>query len=112
MFRFSTAEFTYDLPEDASTYPIIRVDFGQKNECLLSKQLCPDGRTDTGIGADGKTVIVFLTQEETGLFSAGFAKTQIKAYTEDAEAPYSDEYRFIVKGVINEGILPEEVDGE
>lgn len=106
MFRYSTSEFTYTLPEDMQ-YQIIRVSYAQKGTLILTKQYDPNGTTSSGITVDENTVNVFLTQEETGRFSPGYAKTQVKVYTDAQEAPYSEEYRFIVKDVEDPTVLPE-----
>lgn len=104
MFRVSTSEFTYELPSDVSEYKIIRVSY-QQRDVLLTKQYVVGGTSDSGIVADGDTVVVSLTQEETAMFRPGFAYTQVKVLTLDDKTLPSNEFRIIVQSIEDETIM-------
>lgn len=97
MFRVSTSEFTYELPEDIE-YSEVWVSFKQR-DLILTKKLVVGSSADSGIIMDGNTVLVSLDEEETSDFAPGFAWTQVKVKTVGDQVLPSDEFRIIVKAV-------------
>ena len=103
MFRVSTSEFVYELPEDIE-YDTVRVSFSQ-NTNVFTKQLVVGGSADSGIVADGNTVVVSLTQQETSLFQPGFAYTQVRVLTADERVLISEEFRIVVSATEDTEIM-------
>lgn len=103
MFRVSTSEFVYELPEDLE-YTKVRVSFKQRTN-VFAKELVVGGSVDSGIVAEGNTVVVSLTEEETATFRPGLAYTQIKVLAADERVLISDEFRIIVQATEDDTIM-------
>ena len=103
MYRATTAEHTFTMPEDTSVYDIIQITYKQRAKKLVKTLI--EGREASGIMAVGDTVLVTLTQEETRRFSVGKATVQVRVLRSDGKAYASEEFIIDVKGVNNEDIL-------
>ena len=104
MYRVTTPEHTFTLPQNASAYDVIQITY--KQGATKITKTCEDGVTPQGVTIDGKNVVVMLTQAETKKFRAGGALTvQVRALTLGGKAYASDRFPIEVKEVNNEEIL-------
>ena len=103
MYRVTTPEHTFTLPESATSYKVIQVAYRQGSMKMLKTSA--NGSMSEGMSISGDTVIITLTQEETKKFKKGTASVQVRALTLADKAVASRKFDFEVEDVNNEDIL-------
>lgn len=103
MYRLTTPEHTFTLPENVSDYKVVQVAYKQSSTKFTKTYA--DGEASSGMSVSGKTVIITLTQEETKKFKKGEASVQVRALTMADKAVASKQFTFTVEDVNNEDIL-------
>lgn len=103
MYRVTTPEHTFTLPESISNYKVVQVAYKQSAFKLVKTYA--DGEASSGMSISGDTVIVTLTQEETKKFKKGDASVQVRALTTCDRAVASKHFPFTIEDVNNEDIL-------
>jgi predicted aldo/keto reductase-like oxidoreductase len=95
---------TIVLPAAASTYSDILVTVAQSGSNLIVKR-------KEDLDADGNTITLKLSQEETALLSAvdkfNSAQIQVRCYASEYDAPGSPVWSVDVLPALNDTILPE-----
>lgn len=103
MYRVTTPEHVFTLPEDSSAYSVIQIAYKQRSKKLT--KTCRGDDVPTGVVVSGNTVTVDLTQEETKQFGAGECSVQVRVLTTGGKAYASDKFYFDIADVNNEEIL-------
>ena len=103
MYRVTTPEHVFKLPEDASVYEVIQITYKQGSTKLV--KLCDDGSVPSGVRIIDDTVIVTLTQAETKKFRRGELTVQVRALKNNGKAYASTRFPIAVEEVNNEEIL-------
>lgn len=103
MYRVTTPENVFTLPENASAYAVIQIAYKQRSEKLV--KVCRDGGTAPGVSISGAVVTVTLTQEETKKFKAGEATVQVRVLTQSGRALASKRFPITFEEVNSEDIL-------
>lgn len=103
MYRVTTPEHTFTLPEDAANYEIIQITYKQGQTRLIKRY--DDGILPEGMRISGKDVTLMLTQEETKKFRKGELLVQVRALTPAGKAYASTRFPIEVEEVNNEEIL-------
>lgn len=103
MYRVTTPEHTFTLPEAVSSYKVVQVAYRQGSTKFVKAYA--DGETSPGMYVNGNTVAITLTQEETKKFKKGEASVQVRALTQTDTAVASKQFTFTVEDVNNEDIL-------
>lgn len=103
MYRVTTPDNVFTLPEDATSYKVIQISWKQGSR-MLTKTI-KDGIIPSGITVSGAVVSVMLTQEETKQFKAGELLVQVRALTNGGKALASKRFPIQVEAVNNEEIL-------
>lgn len=103
MYRVTTPEHTFTLPELISSYKVVQIAYRQGS--LKFTKTYEDGEASSGMSISGNTVIVSLTQEETKRFKKGEASVQVRALTSNDKAVASKQFPFTIEDVNNEDIL-------
>lgn len=103
MYRVTTPEHTFTLPEAVNNYKVVQVAYRQ-NSVKFAKTYA-NGEMPSGMSVSGATIIITLTQEETKRFRTGEASVQVRALTQNDVAVASKKFTFKVDDVNNEDIL-------
>ena len=103
MYRLTTPEHTFTLPENISDYKVVQIAYKQSATKFVKTYA--NGEASSGMSISGNTVIVTLTQEETKKFKRGEASVQVRALTMTDKAVASKQFLFTVEDVNNEDIL-------
>lgn len=103
MYRVTTPEHTFTLPESISSYKVVQIAYRQSSFKLVKTY--EDGEASSGMSISGNIVIVSLTQEETKKFKKGDASVQVRALTSNDKAVASKQFLFTIEDVNNEDIL-------
>lgn len=103
MYRATTPEHTFTLPEAVDNYKVVQVAYRQ-NSVKFAKTYA-NGESSSGMSVSGATVIITLTQDETKRFKVGEASVQVRALTQADKAVASKRFTFTVEDVNNEDIL-------
>ena len=103
MYRVTTPEHTFTLPEPISSYKVVQIAYRQS--AFKFAKTYADGEASSGMSISGNTVIVSLTQEETKKFKKGEASVQVRALTSNDKAVASKQFTFTIEDVNNEDIL-------
>ena len=103
MYRVTTPEHVFTLPEDSSAYAVIQITYKQGSKKLV--KLCRGGEVPSGVSISGSTVVVTLTQEETKQFSAREALVQVRVLTQGGKALASKRFPVEIEEVNSEDIL-------
>lgn len=103
MYRLTTPEHTFTLPENASNYDVIQITYKQGQLKLVKQK--DETSTSEGMTINGKNVVVALTQAETKKFKKGTATVQLRALSTLGKAYASSMFTFTVEEVNNEDIL-------
>ena len=103
MYRVTTPEHVFKLPENASEYDVIQIAYKQGGTKLVKTY--ENGSAPDGITIDGDTVTVILTQAETKRFRRGTLRVQVRALKNNGRAYASVRFPIEVEEVNDEGIL-------
>lgn len=103
MYRVTTPEHVFKLPEDASVYDVIQITYKQGGTKLV--KACDDGIIPSGVRIIDDTIIVTLTQQETRKFRKGELTVQVRALKNNGKAYASTRFPITVEEVNNEEIL-------
>lgn len=103
MYRVTTPEHVFKLPEDASVYDAIQITYKQGSTKLI--KLYDNGVIPEGVSITGDTIIVTLTQSETKKFKKGELTVQIRALKKNGKAYASKRFPITVEDVNSEDIL-------
>ena len=103
MYRVTTPEHVFTLPEDSSAYSVIQIAYKQRSKKLI--KTCRGDDVPTGVVINGNTITVDLTQEETKNFGTGEGFVQIRVLTTGGKAYASKMFPFEIEEVISEEIL-------
>lgn len=99
MRRGTTPTHTFQLPVDVSTLKEVKIIYAQSNKEVLTKY-------KENCAADGTSVSVTLSQEETLKFSAcSPCQIQVRALTLDGMALASDIITIKVDPILDGGVL-------
>lgn len=99
MRRYTTPTHQFALPFKAEDVAALRLTYVQDNKIVLEK-------TKADLKTDGNLWSITLTQEESALFSVGYASAQIRVVTTNGKALASGVMTLRVGGVFHEGVLP------
>lgn len=103
MYRVTTPEHTFTLPENISHYKVVQVAYKQGSNKLVKTYA--NGTASSGMVVSGTNVVITLTQEETKKFKKGEASVQVRALTLADRAVASAQFPFTIEDVNNEDIL-------
>ena len=103
MYRVTTPQHVFTMPEDASVYDVIQITYKQGSTKLV--KVCDDGVAPEGVRITGDTVTVTLTQAETKKFKRGDLTVQVRALKNNGKAYASKRFPIEVEDVNNEDIL-------
>lgn len=98
MTRTTTPVHAFRLPFEPSLIRRFLLTYSQNGEVLLEKN-------ETQLSVVGNTWLLTLTQEETNLFSSGWADVEVRVLTTSGVALPAWKTRFNVKGVVNDKVL-------
>lgn len=103
MYRATTPEHTFTLPENANSYEQIQIAYRQGGTSLVKHY--KDNTLPDGMTFDGKKVKVVLTQEESKLFGAGSVAIHVRVLTSGGKVYGSQKWTEKVESSNNEDIL-------